>query len=107
MKKLCAFILSVTTAISVFAFQPQIATTENQASAPISSVTQTVKAFVNDDDSIITYIGNKNTKRFHLPTCYSLPKEKNRVYISSYQRAINRGFAPCKNCNSQTGAKAN
>ena len=64
MKKLCAFILSVTTAISVFAFQPQIATTENQASAPISSVTQTVKAFVTDDDSIIIYIGNKKPKGF-------------------------------------------
>ena len=45
-----------------------------------------------------TYIGNKNTKKFHLPSCYSLPYEKNRVYFSSRQEAINSGYSSCGNC---------
>lgn len=44
------------------------------------------------------YIGNKNTKKFHLESCYSLPAKKNRVYFSSQSDAINDGFNPCKNC---------
>ena len=45
------------------------------------------------------YIGNKNSKKFHLPTCRTLPKEANRVYFDTRQDAINGGYAPCKNCN--------
>ena len=45
------------------------------------------------------YIGNKNSKKFHLPTCKNLPAEKNRVYLSSRQEAIDGGFDPCGNCN--------
>ena len=45
-----------------------------------------------------TYIGNKNSKKFHLKSCYSLPMEKNRVYLSSREEAINLGFSPCRNC---------
>lgn len=44
------------------------------------------------------YIGNKNSKKFHLPDCYTLPAEKNRVYFSSRQDAINDGYSPCGNC---------
>ena len=29
------------------------------------------------------YIGNKNTKKFHYPTCSYLPDEKNRVYFEA------------------------
>ncbi len=44
------------------------------------------------------YIGNKNSKKFHLPTCKNLPAEKNRVYLSSRDEAIQKGFDPCGNC---------
>ncbi len=44
------------------------------------------------------YIGNKNSKKFHLPSCRSLPEEKNRVYFDSRQEAIDAGYVPCKNC---------
>lgn len=44
------------------------------------------------------YIGNKNSKKFHLPTCKNLPAEKNRVYLSSRTEAIQNGFDPCGNC---------
>ena len=45
------------------------------------------------------YIGNKNSKKFHLPTCKNLPAEKNRVSLSSRQEAIDGSFDPCGNCN--------
>lgn len=44
------------------------------------------------------YIGNKNSKIFHLPTCSSLPKESNRVYFSSREQAINEKYNPCSRC---------
>lgn len=45
-----------------------------------------------------TYIGNVNSKKLHLPTCSSLPKEENRVYFTSYEEAIAAGYEPCKKC---------
>lgn len=45
------------------------------------------------------YIGNKNSKKFHLPSCRTLPTEKNRVYFESRDAAISKGYDPCKNCN--------
>ncbi len=46
-----------------------------------------------------SYIGNKNTYKFHDSSCYSLPMEKNRVYFSSKEEALKRNFTPCMNCN--------
>ena len=46
-----------------------------------------------------SYIGNKNTKKFHVPSCGSLPAEKNRVYFSSRNQAVSQGYAACKRCN--------
>jgi len=45
------------------------------------------------------YIGNKETKKFHKPSCGSLPDEKNRISLSSRDEAINAGYVPCKKCN--------
>ena len=45
------------------------------------------------------YIGNKNTKVFHRPTCYTLPLPKNRVYFDSRSDAVSKGFRACQNCN--------
>lgn len=47
----------------------------------------------------ISYIGNKNTKKFHLPTCKMLPKEKNRIIFSTQSEALEQSFALCKKCN--------
>ena len=44
------------------------------------------------------YIGNKNSKKFHLPFCKNLPAEKNRVFFGSRQEAVDAGFDPCGNC---------
>ena len=45
------------------------------------------------------YIGNKNTRKFHRTSCHTLPKESNRVYFKSRDKAVSSGYAPCKNCN--------
>lgn len=45
-----------------------------------------------------TYIGNINSKKFHVPHCANLPKEENRVSFSSYDDAVNAGYTPCGNC---------
>ena len=47
----------------------------------------------------VTYIGNKNSKKFHLPTCSTLPAEQNRILFQSREEAIDAGFEPCKRCN--------
>ncbi|NLB91301.1 MAG: MBL fold metallo-hydrolase, partial [Clostridiales bacterium] len=46
----------------------------------------------------IEYIGNKKSKKFHEPTCHSLPKESNRISFSNREEAVNGGFSPCGNC---------
>lgn len=45
-----------------------------------------------------TFVGNKNSKKLHLPTCSSLPKEENRVYFDDYDQAISDGYVPCGKC---------
>ena len=49
-------------------------------------------------DDAEDYIGNKNSKKFHLPTCGSLPMEKNRVYFDTRNAAVSAGYDPCGNC---------
>lgn len=44
------------------------------------------------------YIGNKNTKKFHLPSCRSLPAPQNRVFFDKRDDAIKAGYVPCKIC---------
>ena len=44
------------------------------------------------------FIGNKNSQKFHSPTCANLPAEKNTVLFDSYQDAIDAGFTPCGSC---------
>ena len=44
------------------------------------------------------YIGNVNSKKFHLPSCANLPAEKNQILFSSYDEAIAAGYTPCSTC---------
>ena len=44
------------------------------------------------------YIGNVNSKKFHLPTCPNLPAEKNQILFSSYEEAVAAGYTPCATC---------
>ena len=50
----------------------------------------------------VTYIYNKNTKKFHRVGCYSVDqmKESNKGYFEgSRSDMIQCGYSPCKNCN--------
>ncbi len=48
-----------------------------------------------------SYICNKNTKKFHLPSCESVKdmSEKNKLAVtSSREEVIAQGYVPCKRC---------
>ncbi|CBH21795.1 Thermonuclease precursor (TNase) (Micrococcal nuclease) (Staphylococcal nuclease) (modular protein) [Acetoanaerobium sticklandii] len=78
---------------SVGLWSQQVATT-----APVFSEPKPQASTVNNE---MTFIGNRNTKKFHYPTCSSVNQmnESNKVSLSSREEAINGGFIPCKRCN--------
>lgn len=45
-----------------------------------------------------SYIGNKNSLKFHLPTCPNLPATSNQVNFNSREDAVNAGYSPCGVC---------
>lgn len=51
-----------------------------------------------EDISVSTYIGNKNSQKFHLPECKSLPAGHNRIEFGSQRAAIDAGYEPCGTC---------
>jgi len=61
-------------------------------------ITVSVEKITEEPIATTTYIGNKNTKIFHLPSCRSLPQEANRVYFDSRQDALNAGYSACSIC---------
>lgn len=44
------------------------------------------------------YIGNLSSKVVHMPSCSSLPSEKNRVFFNSLETAEKEGYHPCSRC---------
>lgn len=62
---------------------------------------------VEDNEPVVTsnelsYVYNKNTKKFHYPSCSSAAdiKPKNRgEFTGTRDELINRGYQPCKRCN--------
>ena len=71
-------------------------TTKNESVQTNPTVVVTPEA--EEPDDVGEYIGNKNSKKFHLPTCKNLPAEKNRIYFDSRQAAVDAGQSPCGNC---------
>lgn len=56
------------------------------------------------DDSVVDYVLNTGTHKFHLPDCDSVTdmKQQNRKdYSGSRQDLIDQGYDPCKRCNPQ------
>lgn len=47
------------------------------------------------------YIGNKNSRVFHLPTCSGVKSmsEKNKVLFDTREEALDGGYTPCSLCN--------
>ena len=48
----------------------------------------------------LAYVGNRNTRKFHHDHCSSVRQmaDRNKVYISSREEAINSGYVPCQRC---------
>lgn len=47
------------------------------------------------------YVGNANSKKFHVGNCSFVGKmnQKNRVDFQTRDEAIQAGYVPCKRCN--------
>ena len=72
--------------------------------APISAVATTSQTddASTDTPATVTYVVNKNTGKFHYPSCSSVPKIKAKNRMDSNQtrdELIAQGYVPCKNCN--------
>ena len=71
-------------------------------SAPYgSSAAVTKPSQSSSNSSSASYVGNKNTKKFHYPTCSSVGqmKESNKKYLNcTRDQAIQQGFDPCGRC---------
>ena len=48
-----------------------------------------------------SYIGNKKSMRFHVPSCRAVTqmKDTNKVEFHSREKAVERGYIPCGDCN--------
>lgn len=44
------------------------------------------------------YIGNVNSKKFHLPSCSGLPEMQNQIHFATRQDAVQAGYTPCVRC---------
>lgn len=51
------------------------------------------------DTDEVTYILNTKTKKFHKPTCNSLPTTNRKDSSESRESIIAQGYEPCKRCN--------
>ncbi len=45
-----------------------------------------------------TYIGNRNSLKFHTDRCENLPSQRNQVIFQTYNDAIAAGYTPCGGC---------
>jgi len=66
-----------------------------------SAVVSSQKNDTNTSSTTDSYVANKNTKKFHIPTCSSVNqmKEKNKKYLNcTREEAIAQGYDPCGNC---------
>ena len=76
--------------------------------ASTNAVVTTKEAAVTEEKEVeteyaeekITYtiIGNRNSKKYHLPTCGTLPYPENQVFFKSAEEAATYGYKPCKKC---------
>ena len=70
-------------------------------SAPYGSSAVVTKPSQQNNSSKTTYIGNKNTKKFHYPDCSSVDqmKDSNKVYLNGTRdQAIQQGYDSCGRC---------
>ena len=63
-----------------------------------AAVTNPTEVDGSGQNAVTTFIGNVNSKKFHLPTRGGLPEEKNQIEFESYDEAEDAGYTPCGNC---------
>lgn len=68
-----------------------------------SNSSKTTTGKKRNTSSVVTskYIFNTNTKKFHVPSCYTIKRMSNsnkKSFSGSRQDAINQGYDPCKVC---------
>lgn len=71
---------------------------DNSNSTNVTKNTTSNDSSVNVSEKNITYIGNKNSKKYHTSSCTQLPNEENRIYFNSQEDAENQGYEAHKNC---------
>lgn len=92
--------------VYVYNVQPQISIDYTTGeSSYLGSATDSNSISTNnngENTQSVTYILNKNTKKIHLQSCYSVDqmKESNKKYYTGdIDDLIDQGYSPCKNCN--------
>ena len=86
--KLASITFVITYAICLFIFSlinnPTINTTQQKPSS----------------QTTITYVGSKNSNKYHLPSCKWAEniKKSNKITFSSESKAKSKGYSPCKTC---------
>lgn len=64
-----------------------------------SPATETVQEPQAQDTQGLTYVLNVKSKKFHRPTCQTLPTANRQDSAESRDAIISQGYEPCKNCN--------
>lgn len=96
---------SASTAAGAAANGLSMPTTTDAAALPAISTASTDDQSADiqtDTPSTVTYVVNKNTGKFHYPSCSSVPKIKAKNRMDSDQtrdELITQGYVPCKDCN--------
>ncbi len=78
-------------------------TEKNNGADPYASAEAVDRTIPTEEPAVrITYVANKNTKKFHRPDCSSVKdiKESNRWdFTGTREELIEMGYVPCKRCN--------
>lgn len=85
---------------NVFAYNAQPGITIDYATGE-SSLNSNVQTEKPKEESVTTYIINRNTKKFHLPTCSSVidMKPQNKKESDKSREELEKlGYTPCKSC---------
>ena len=87
-------IIFVTALITVISFLGIFALISENKTKEKTNQTASIKT------NSITYVGSKNSDKYHLPTCKWAGniKTSNKVTFNSENQARTRGYSPCKTC---------
>ena len=88
--------------VFVYNVQPQITIDYATGKSHLSNSSSTVTPEKDTQKKEATYILNKNTKKIHLPSCYSVDQMKDsnkEYYTGDIDDLLGRGYSRCANCN--------